>query len=671
MEAIMETGLKRAADGGWGRGFLPLCLMLLAGTAGAASINAVETYGNFETAGVTLALAGQNYNETATLEYRREGETIWRAAHDFRQFDGNHMATSLFGLRSATLYELRITLFDPDGVTGTNPWLAAVTTSPEYTLPAPLRIVPVSNQTGLEDALADAQAGDEIRLAPGTYPDGVHLYGFSAEVEHPLVIAAQGPGRPLIQGSADGGIELDGCSHVVFDFLEVHNEAGDGINLRGCHHVVIRRCYIHDSQPGDYTNNIFIQHGEESDPPYTGHFLILDNVIGDDVHDAVDESQGPGASNENAPGQSYFGIHLEYTPGAYVTIRGNVIYGVVDGIHPDGDEGGEPVLGPFDPDVLSTWPDRELDLYDNLVYDCKDDAIECDGHMVNGRIFRNRLGKCENAVSVAPFYAGPLFVLRNVIHGFHQGCLKQNTGVAGITRNVLFYHNTVLEKTPPLPGQGEPEYCLYRGEPGQQQDFVYLNNVFSARGRVYDGDVYSGGTYHTNDCFDHDLMYSTREFDNPYVYKWVTYDGDSLNNTRYADLPSFQAAVGQEPNGRWGEPLLAAELLAGFPSSSKLLELSLGAGSAAVDGGTPIPGINDGFVGAAPDCGAFESGTPGDVNGSGAADALDLTAVALVLAGWVRAGQMPCFWPLGTDFDASGQLNGADWTALANYLAGN
>ncbi len=639
--------------------------------AEAAAITAVETYGNFETAGVTLTLSGLDFDETATIEYRRAGDAAWKRGHDFRRFDGNHMATSLFGLAPETTYELRATLSDPDGVTGTNPVLASVSTRPEYVLPISVRTVAVASQSELDSALADLQPGDEIRLTAGTYAAGIHLYGRSGTAEHPVVVTAQGSVKPVIQGDADGGILLEGCAHFAFEGLEVHNESGDGINLRGCHHIVVRHCYVHDSQPGDYTSNIFIQHGEESDPPYAGHFLILDNVIGDDVHDAMDESQGPGPTNENVPGQSYFGIHLEYKPGAWVTIRGNVIYGVVDGVHPDGDEGGEPVLGPDDPDVLATWPDRELDLYDNVIFDCKDDAIELDGHQVNGRVFRNRLGKCENAVSAAPFYSGPMFVVRNVIHGFHQGCLKQNTGVPGITRNVLFYHNTVREKVPPVPGQGDAEYCLYRGEPAEQQDFVYLNNVFSARGRVFNGDMYTGGSYHRNDFFDYDLLYSTRELDDTYAFKWVTEPDEPLNNTRYPDLPSFQAAVGQELHGLWGDPLLATELLSGWPALSKLLELGLQAGSPGIDGGIPIPGINDGFLGAAPDCGAFESGAPGDVDASGAAGALDLTVVALVLAGQLRAGQMPCFWPLGADFDGSGQLEEADRLALADYLAGN
>lgn len=588
-----------------------LALLLSAGAGRASSISQTQAYGNFETAGVIIRVDGMDFDETATVEYKRSSDPDYVWGHGLVRYDGNHMATSLFGLAPNTSYDLRITLHDPDGVTGTNPVTATISTRPEYALPTPLRVVNVANQTELNAAVTGAQPGDEIRLAAGTYPDGIHVYNRSGTSDHPIVFTSQGTAKPLINGNSDGGIELEGSGHLVLDDLEVHNEAGDGIYIRGSHHVVVRRCYVHDSRPGDYTSNIFICHSEESVPPYAGNYLILDNVIGDDDHDAVEEDQGPGPSYVNVQGQSYFGIRCDYQPGGFLTVRGNVIYGVVDGIHPTGDEGQVPVMGPDDPNVLNTWRDQNLDLYDNVIYDCKDDCIECDGHMVNGRIFRNRLGKCENAITVSPFYPGPLFVLRNSAHGFHQNCIKQNTGVAGISRNVLFYHNTFREKARSNPPHCGDEHCLYRGEPAYQQQFTYHNNIFYARGRVYNGDLYNSGQYHRYDVFDHNLMYSTRQTDPTYAYKWVCAHGDPLNNTRYADLASFRAATGQESHGVWGDPLLDTTLLAGYPVNSKLQDLRITAGSPAIDQGTPIAGINDSYFGSAPDIGAYEHGGAG------------------------------------------------------------
>jgi len=570
-------------------------------------ISEIKTYGNFETAGVIIKVEDMDFDESATVEYRKAGEAAFRPGHDFVRYDGNHMAASIFGLGPGSSYEIKVTLFDSDGTGGINPCLSSFTTKPEYSLPAPLRVVKVSSQKQLEAALQNAVPGDEIRLAAVTYAAGVHIFGnVSGTASNPIVLTSQGAAKPVLKGTGEGGIQVEGASCLVFNNLEVHNEKGDGIILRGCHDIVVRRCNVHDSRPGDYTANIAILHGDEASPAYAGNYLIIDNKIGDNVHNAMNEHQGPGSSNVNVPGQSYFGIYVAYQPGGFLTIRKNVIHGTVDGVHCCGDEGEAPVLGPDDLDVLDTWRDQNLDLYDNVIYDCKDDAVECDGHMVNGRVFRNRIGKCQNALSVAPFYPGPLFILRNSIHGFHEGCLKQNTGVEGISRKVLFYHNTIMEKTRGANPGGDSENCLYLGEPALQRDFIYKNNIFSARGRVYNGDMYTEDNYHSDNVFDNNLMYSTRQTDKTFAYKWVCEYGDPLNNTKYGDLAAFRAAVQQELNGKWGNPLLRTSRLSGYPLNSKLLDLSLQAGSPAIDSAVMIPGINDAYSGSAPDQGAQE-----------------------------------------------------------------
>jgi hypothetical protein len=163
-----------------------------------------------------------------------------------------------------------------------------------------------------------------------------------------------------------------------------------------------------------------------------------------------------------------------------------------------------------------------------------------------------------------------------------------------------------MEKPRSSPQHCGSEYCLYRGEPAIQQDFVYTNNLFYGRGRVYNGDNYTSGNYHRNDRFDYDLMFSTRQTDPTYAYKWVCTYGDPLNNTRYTDLPNFRSTVGHEAHGRWGDPLLDTTRLPGYPPNSKLLDLKIQTGSPAIDGGILIPGLNDGYIGAAPDMGAYE-----------------------------------------------------------------
>ncbi len=577
-----------------------------------SNISEVKTYGNFETAGIIIKVDGMNFNESAQIEYKKAGTGLFKPGHDFVRYDGNHLATSLFKLELNTTYDLRITLNDPDGVTGTNPMTIKVTTKPEFSIPVPLRIVNVSNQTELDEAITNLQAGDEIRLAAGTYVNGIHVFNISGTIFNPIVFTSQNITKPIIQGNTDNGIGIEAGAYFIFNNLEVHNESGAGVFFRGCHDMVITNCYIHDNQPGDYTANISIQHGEEGTPPLAGNFLIMNNVISDEIHDPVEENQGPGEPNTNVPGQSYFGIDCRYTPGPFITIRNNLIYGVVDGIHPCADEGGSPVMGPDELDVLNSWVDRELDIYNNVIYDCKDDDIELDGHMVNGRVFDNRLGKCENTISVAPIYPGPVFVVRNYMSGFHQGCIKQNTGVEGISRGVIFYHNTAMEKPRTIPAHCGSENCLYRGEPALQQNFVYKNNIFYARGRVYNGDMYSGG-YHRYDTLDYNINYSTKEAEsaNPYIYKWVSYDLDPLNNSRYETMDGFRIATGQEQHGVWGDPKLNTSLYGNFPSGMYLYTMTIDSSSVGIDRGVLINGINNDFLGSAPDIGAYETSITG------------------------------------------------------------
>jgi hypothetical protein len=75
--------------------------------AATSSISEIKTYGSFETAGVIIKVEGMDFIESATIEYRKAGTIAFRRGHDFIRYDGNHMATSLFGLAKGSPYDLR------------------------------------------------------------------------------------------------------------------------------------------------------------------------------------------------------------------------------------------------------------------------------------------------------------------------------------------------------------------------------------------------------------------------------------------------------------------------------------------------------------------------------------------------------------------------------------
>ena len=141
----------------------------LAGIVNAATIEAIETYGAFETAGITIKLANHNNNETAR---------IWvngTEAHPFIRYDGNHLATSLFNLSPGTTYNLIIEVTDPDGDDATT--TTTVTTKSAYTIPGALNVYNVSSFTDLQTRINNAVAGDRIVVAAGTYSSTLSISG--------------------------------------------------------------------------------------------------------------------------------------------------------------------------------------------------------------------------------------------------------------------------------------------------------------------------------------------------------------------------------------------------------------------------------------------------------------------------------------------------------------
>jgi len=81
----------------------------------------------------------------------------------------------------------------------------------------------------------------------------------------------------------------------------------------------------------------------------------------------------------------------------------------------------------------------------------------------------------------------------------------------------------------------------------------------------------------------------------------------------YSSLAGFAAASGLETNGR---QINRATCFTTFnvpgpaPVAIPPQYLTLTAGCTAVDAGVILPNINDGFVGTAPDLGAYERGQP-------------------------------------------------------------
>lgn len=164
-----------------------------------------------------------NLNGEVTVVYREKGDPSWKTAMSLRRVPAgenvkfrwkNKHAGSLFGLKPGTLYEVKLTLTDPDG--GAAQKVVEVQTRPEPLVTPAARIV---------------------NLKPGTY-DTLRTESGTAE-------------RPVIYQCKNGTaifthIDLTNKQWVFIEGLVVDNiqTRGIGIKMNGASNCVVRGCTI-------------------------------------------------------------------------------------------------------------------------------------------------------------------------------------------------------------------------------------------------------------------------------------------------------------------------------------------------------------------------------------------------------------------------------------------
>ena len=157
--------------------------------------------------------------------------------------------------------------------------------------PAPLRTVTVGTQSQLLSAVTNAQPGDHIVLAAGTYFGGVQMpCGKGGTAQRPLVITgprsavidANGVGygfrvrgphvqvRGLTIRDAQFGIFVERCSgsadptDVVLDGLDIGALRQNGVVLRSAHRSYVQRSLIHHVSGATWTEGIYIGHSSDA-----------------------------------------------------------------------------------------------------------------------------------------------------------------------------------------------------------------------------------------------------------------------------------------------------------------------------------------------------------------------------------------------------------------------
>ena len=479
------------------------------------------------TLGVKLPVTGDdNYNAKVSVRYHASAGGTWRDAQPLYRVHPEtvfaysitpQFAGSIFDLRPGTTYTIELHVTDPDGAVDQTFTLTA-TTRAVPSGPATPRARPVSTAAELRAALGNAVAGDVITLADGTY-SGSFSVSASGNAANPIVI----------RGASRDGAILDGgnCNCDIFSIYGSYTHLKN-LTLRGGARAVsfnsgltgnvVRFVHTVNTRLGITSGN------NEQD------FYIADNVLeGRLAWPLVYKSDGGAHSDDDGIRMSGFGMVIAH----------NQISGFGDAIK------------------NNHWGARSLDVYGNDVLWSYDNGLELDVSEGNVRALRNRFTNCSTPLSVQPVFAGPAYIMRNVVTNTVDEQVKFHAlNIASPPpqpNGVFVYHNTFVSAENEL--QVQTPYASY---------YTTLeNNLFIAPSPLGAYPVnWDAPLYHA--LFDYNGYYP----DGHFLFRWghellrttltsPQMQAAGVETSRRADVPG---TLRQRPDG--GSPVVGVEAAA-------------------------------------------------------------------------------------------------------------
>ncbi|HEV7632073.1 MAG TPA: hypothetical protein VGO41_03720 [Steroidobacteraceae bacterium] len=576
-------------------------------------------------------------------------ETFVRNALDW--VAPNMFAGSLFDLAAGTAYEVKLVLTDPDGVTGDTERTVIVRTRAE---PQPSRNGRVFHvyppgYTGprqqpafsglLEAYYVGSLGGDWSRASPprvragdtilvhagvylskhdhysheinsrfttccGTPWDGTYYLTQDGTADEPIAIVGAGDGEAIFDGDGNNVLfNLMGGDHHYFEGVTFRNtgtaiEAGMK-DIAGSRGLTVKRSrfdHVGTAVHSDWSGS-------------SGYYIADNDMLGRESLDYVFTWYGikPWVDRpdfaERAKMKSFYAVSI-YGQGhvmAYNRVRGfhdgldHATYGMPDG-YPATPRDRLPVA---------------IDIYNNDISVMHDNCIEADGSARNVRVMRNR---CFNAVlggmSPQPVFGGPVYFIRNVvynawwgpvkIHGESSGIYYLNNTYVGEFKQLMPVSNMHLRNNLLL-GQGtaprvlavdsftnysSSDYNGFRPNPESKEAFAWNSPPFGEVRNYYAARKAPGLTGQAAPLVQRSFA----------TLKAYSHDTGQDRHSRLVDYDIFVNA--KEPDFSDPTHVVAVDSV----------DLRLRKGAVAIDAGTVLPNVTDGFVGRAPDLGAYEYG---------------------------------------------------------------
>lgn len=543
-------------DGWW---WIAAALLLLSGIAarGGQADSSAQSIGTapvaiptFHCLGLYWSPPGGNPNRQVMVQYRRQGDSDWKAALPMRYNPipntDEELADyrgSIVHLTPATSYEIRLAL---EGTTTTTHFTA---TTWNESRPIGRTVRVADRATPLAITKSGTAKAWRLYDGRGATIDVRHQYDACITINASHVIlrgftlrgaGAINPeprrtiGAIVIRGGHD--IVVEDCD--ISDWGRLNPATGFGFNYDAgiyskseiLKRLIVQRCRIHHPT---YDGNNW------HEPTYPTH------------------AQGPQC------------ITLFNTAGNHV-IRYNECYSDLEHMYNDGIGGGS--NGSY-----RGSPGPDSDIYGNLISHCWDDGLEVEGGSRNVRVWDNYITQCMMMIGNAPASIGPLYLWRNVVaqSQSHPGdgggnFLKMGfaTGENWMTGHMYIFHNTIFQSGEWLPTGGLGGNRIVKHT-------MSRNNILHVR---------SPQNWSASD--------NAANADNDFDF----------------DLYNGRVPASQETHGVRGVPSYAPG--AGFDPGSCTGQFQLLPDSTGANVGQVIPNFSDGYTGHAPDIGAHQRNTP-------------------------------------------------------------
>ena len=514
---------------------------------------------------IEWAITGDtNANGVVTVRYRANGASTWKNGMALRRIPagsnttgtfgsgggqwGNKHAGSLFDLDPGQLYDIELTLNDPDGGSMTAMTSVGTRVIQVASANAPVKAVTPSTLTSV---LGGANPGDILLFGAGSYP--AFTLSRNGSAGQPIVLRGESVDTVVIGGR----VTLNDRQYVNLENMTVMGE----VRMNGASNMVVRGNRIRTTAGG-----ITFEIGAAVPRNNT----IIDNdVIGGATW--VDNQLSADGYNG--------GEGIQFTGSGHV-ICFNHIADFRDDIS----------LMEYD----EAYEQVSIDICNNDIEEATDDAIEADSAMGNVRIFRNRIRNCFDGISGQPDLGGPTYYVRNAMYNVLYTPFKFHNGTVGD----VVLHNTAVKCGDAL--------GVYAGATWSRA--LFRNNVFigGMGGGTYGG--YDNGTGRIFEVRDADATCSF-DYDGVASIGTNTFQGH-IGATAFTSFATLTANTTEMHAVMVDLGIFATP--PAFPASpyppKPVADLRLAAGSAAVDKGTVIVGIDDDFAGTAPDLGAYELG---------------------------------------------------------------